>query len=267
MSSRIRIVLPDTGPLISLAHGQALELLLAFKADVRIVLTDVVEYEATHRAADLPDANAIRQFLHEQAHRIEVLPTTIGSLALADLRRLEQAGLPAALSKDIGELSITNFVMSLRTVNPGDPTLVLVEDDWFATNAYAVPGNVHLLSTSAWLDGLEQQGLIRSAAEVRTQIQANRPHFRADFKLDQAAEKNPKGSDWRGALRSDALATVWDAAPGKGQCIGPVVAMSDTEIIQSVGRGKHVVWPRSVLRVDTLAVGETVTVDESGAVT
>lgn len=80
--------------------------------------------------------------------------TTIGSIALADLKRKAEAGLPASLPKDLGELSITNFVMSLRTSNPGDPMLVVIEDDWFAENAYAVPGNIHLLSTSAWLDGL-----------------------------------------------------------------------------------------------------------------
>jgi hypothetical protein len=114
----------------------------------------------------------------------------------------EQAGLPAALPKDVGELSITNFVMSLRSTNPADPTFVLVEDDWFATNAYAVPGNVHLLSTSAWLDGLEQHGLIRSASEVRARIQSNRPHFRADFRLDQVAQKIAGGSDRRASLFS-----------------------------------------------------------------
>jgi hypothetical protein len=37
----IRIALPDTGPLISLASGDALDLLLMANADVRPVLTDL----------------------------------------------------------------------------------------------------------------------------------------------------------------------------------------------------------------------------------
>jgi hypothetical protein len=124
----IRVVLPDTGPLISLALGESLDLLLAVASDMRLVLTDVVEFEATHRADDLPDAQAIRAFLRSHADRIEVMPTTIGSIALADLQRKAEAGLPAALPKDLGELSITNFVMSLRTANPGDPMLVIIAD-------------------------------------------------------------------------------------------------------------------------------------------
>jgi hypothetical protein len=197
----IRVVLPDTGPLISLALGESLDLLLAVASDVRLVLTDVVEFEATHRADDLPDAQAIRAFLRSHADRIEVMPTTIGSIALADLKRKAEAGLPAALPKDLGELSITNFVMSLRTSNPGDPMLVIIEDDWFAENAYAVPGNIHLLSTSAWLDGLEALGRIPSASDVRSRIQSRRPNFRADFFVDLQAEKIVGGTEWPSSFK------------------------------------------------------------------
>jgi hypothetical protein len=201
----IRIVLPDTGPLISLALGDALGLLLKVSADVRIVLTDVVHHEATHRHNDLPDAKAILEFLSRNNERIEIIPTTIGSMALADIKRQLDAGVEASLSKDLGELSITNFVMSLRTVNPGEPMLVIIEDDWFAENSYAVPGNVHLLSTSAWLDGLERLKVIDSAASIRLRIQAARPHFRAGFLLDRAAAKIEGGTDWASSFKPDAL--------------------------------------------------------------
>lgn len=193
----IRIVLPDAGPLISLALGNALDLLLLASEDVRLVVTDVVEFEATHRSDRYADAVVIRRFLQEHAHRLEVLPTTIGTLALEDLRRRAVAGESASLAKDLGELSITNFVISLRTVNPGDAMLVIIEDDWFSANSFSVPGNVHLLSTSAWLDGLEALGRIPSAAAVRTRIQAARPNFRADFLLDLQAEKIQEGTEWR----------------------------------------------------------------------
>ena len=197
MRELIRIVLPDTGPLISLALGNALDLLLLASNDVRLVLTDVVEFEATHRSDRYADAVIIQRFLQDHAQRLEILPTTIGTLALADLKRRALAGEQVGLSRDIGELSITNFVISLRTVNPGDPMLVIIEDDWFAANAYSVPGNIHLLSTSAWLDGLEALGQIPSAAAVRAKIQAARPNFRADFLLGQEADKIQEGTEWR----------------------------------------------------------------------
>ena len=192
----VRIVLPDAGPLISLALGNALDLLLLAADDVRLVVTDVVEFEATHRSDQYADAVIIRNFLREHAQRVEVLPTTIGTLALADLRRRALAGEQVRLSKDLGELSITNFVISLRTINPGDPMLVIIEDDWFSANSFSVPGNVHLLSTSAWLDGLEALGQIPSAAAVRAQILAARPNFRADFLVDIEAEKVQDSSGW-----------------------------------------------------------------------
>ena len=88
-------------------------------------------------------------------------------------------------------------MISLRTVNPGAPTLVIIEDDWFAAHSFAVPGHVHLVSTSAWLGGLETLGRIPSAAAVRAQIQAARPNFRADSLLDMEAEKIPEGTEWR----------------------------------------------------------------------
>lgn len=193
----IRIVLPDAGPLISLAVGNALDLLLLASGDVRLVLTDVVEFEATHRADRYADAATIRDFLQAHAHRVEVMPTTLGTMALGDLKRRTLAGETVNLPKDLGELSITSFMISLRTVNPGDPMLVLIEDDWFATNSYAVPGNAHLLSTSAWLDGMEELGLIPSAADVRSQIQAARPNFRAGLLVDREAEKIVEGTEWR----------------------------------------------------------------------
>ena len=55
-----RVALPDTGPLISMALGESLDLLLRVARDVRLALTHVVGFEATHRAHDLPGAQAIR---------------------------------------------------------------------------------------------------------------------------------------------------------------------------------------------------------------
>lgn len=193
----IRIVIPDAGPLISLALGDALDVLLLVSSDVRIVLTDIVEFEVTHRGDRYADAVVIQEFISKQADRIEVRETTIGRLAIDEYKRKTLAGEQASLPKDSGELSITGFILSLRTVNPGEPMLVIVEDDWFSANAYAVPGNVHLLSTAALLGGLEALGRIPSAAAIRNKIQAARPNYRADFFLDQEAEKVPQGTEWR----------------------------------------------------------------------
>lgn len=201
MTRPISVVLPDTGPLISLAAGGALDLLLLARHDVRIVVTDMVHFEATHRADDFADGAAIASFLAKNEERIEVVPTTIGQFALPELKRRLAAGEQVSMPQDLGELSITNFVISIRQANPGDPMLVLIEDDWFIGNSYAVPGNVHLLSTASFLDGLEKAGVIPSAAEVRRRIQQQRPYFRADWRVDQDATRIEDGTEWASRFR------------------------------------------------------------------
>ncbi|WP_143694893.1 hypothetical protein [Variovorax sp. JS1663] len=92
--------------------------------------TDMVHFEATHRADEFADGAAIASFLAKNEGRIEVVPTTIGQLALPELKRQLAAGERVSMPQDLGELSITNFVISIRQANPGDPMLVLMEDDW-----------------------------------------------------------------------------------------------------------------------------------------
>jgi hypothetical protein len=201
MKKRIRIFIPDAGPLISLAMGDALDLLLLLSADVRLILTDVVNYEATHRSEDLDDAKKLKDFLAFNADRIEIESTFFGKLALEDLERKKTRGQSATLPRDAGEISISSLILGLRTFNPGDPTLVLMEDSWFEAMIYSLPGNVHLLSTSAWLDGLQDLGLIQSAAEIRLRIQAKKPSIKFLASIDREAEKIPEGTEWRSSFR------------------------------------------------------------------
>ncbi len=181
--------------------GDALDLLLLLSADVRLILTDVVNYEATHRSEDLDDAKTLKDFLAFNADRIEIESTFFGKLALEDLERKKKRGQSATLPRDAGEISINSLILGLRTFNPGDPTLVLMEDSWFEAMIYSLPGNVHLLSTSAWLDGLKDLGLIKSAAEIRLRIQAKKPSIKFLASIDREAEKIPEGTEWRSSFR------------------------------------------------------------------
>lgn len=149
-----RIVLPDAGPLFQLACRGALDRLL--HAGDRIVLTDVAELQVMRRSDELAGTTAVKDFLACSRDRIEILPTALGSLAVAELKRGPAEGKGGSLAKDLGELAIASFVIALRDV-PVAPTLVIVEDAWFDRWTYAVPDNVRMLSTSAWLDELEGQ--------------------------------------------------------------------------------------------------------------
>lgn len=62
------------------------------------------------------------------------------------------------------------------------------------------------------------------------------------------------------------LAESWGATPGTRTCTGPIKALSNTEVIQSAGRGKHLLWDPRHLQDGNLAVGEIVTIHENGRV-
>ncbi len=169
----IRLVIPDSGALISLAHGHLLDALFSFSDDVRLTVTDVVQYEATMRT-DLIDASRIKEFLKRNADRIKVDTTGFHKL-------IEQAiENPAIeLPKNIGEISIYGYVNDIRQDEPGIPVLVLFEDEWFLKNQYTRPRNTHLLSLAAFLKFLEKAIPGFSFDDAMDRIRNTRPGVNA----------------------------------------------------------------------------------------
>ena len=169
----IRLVIPDSGVLISLAHGDLLDTLFSFSDDVRLTVTDVVQYEATQRI-DLIDASRIKEFLKRNAARIKVDATGFHKL-------IEQAiENPAIeLPENIGEISIYGYINDIRQNEPGIPVLVLFEDEWFLKNQYTRPRNTHLLSLAAFLKFLEKAIPGFSFDDAMDRIRNTRPGVNA----------------------------------------------------------------------------------------
>ena len=147
----VRLVIPDAGILISLAHGDLLDVILKFAEKVRIVTTDIVEFEVTRRA-DLFDAKKISDFFAANKQKIVVEPTGYEGILNAAKKNPD-----LILPQNIGENSIYGFVNSIRAEVPGIPTIVLFEDNWFAKNELGVrPTMVHLVSLVAFLKYAEK---------------------------------------------------------------------------------------------------------------
>ena len=187
----IRLVIPDAGVLISLAHGDLLDALFSFTDDVRLTVTDVVKYEATLRT-DLSDANRIREFLTRNARRIKVDATGFHKL-------IEQAiENPAIeLPNNIGEISIYGYINAIRQDEPGIPVLVLFEDEWFLKNQYARPRNTLLLSLASFLKVLEKKVPGFSFNGAMDRIRNTRPGVNA-IERDIAASG---ATTWKTKLR------------------------------------------------------------------
>ncbi|MHB1231536.1 MAG: hypothetical protein ACYCZQ_02990 [Burkholderiales bacterium] len=166
-----RILIPDAGPLFSLAAADILDVLLHFP----VAITDVVKQESIDKGA-APNASIearrLLAFYSAHANLVEVVQTQYGQLLAA--AKKSNPSLDAANS---GELSIQSFLIELRNAPAQTEVAVLFEDSWFIRNAIGLPQNCELVSTSAFLLILERLRLIPSAEAAKAAIKMLRPHY------------------------------------------------------------------------------------------
>jgi len=165
-------LLPDAGPLITLAYADALDLL--FKPGWPIVLVDMVLHEVTRNqtptseklaqwaASGQVSVRATRTFRHHQQ-----------SLA---------ADPAAARTANLGELAIQETMNDFALDQPRQTGVFLFEDHKIARASFLLPDNCRKISTRAYLLFLEQQGWLESAADIeRRAIQAGRSFSKLRF--------------------------------------------------------------------------------------
>lgn len=160
-------LLPDAGPLITLAYAGALDLLLA--PGWTVCLVDMVLHEVTRNRT--PTSSQIAAWAAE--HGSFVVETNV-------CRRYVNAP-PAASKASLGELAIqeamSGFGLTLERTG-----VFLFEDHKIARASFLVPDNCRKVSTRAFLLFLEQRGLIESAAEIeRNAILAGRQFSQLRF--------------------------------------------------------------------------------------
>ncbi len=162
-----KLILPDASPLFSLAGIDRLDLLLLPKLPV--VLTDYIEWEATRNRG--ATALRIEKWIAGNRPLVTVVETETGK----DRIRKDRAGIPDR-RKNMGEITVFE-ALSNEYVGEG-PYLFLFEDEKMLrqidpTFAGAYP--VHLLTTFAFLVGLERKGLIPDADAVFDDIRGRSP--------------------------------------------------------------------------------------------
>lgn len=137
----IKIVISDSGPLISLANANALDLLLDFEPDVEVVVTDIVYHETTLGRDVHKDAEKIYQFLSKNSGHITIQGTGYGQLLLDKIKSDPNYKLPP----DAGEMSIMSY-----DINSDDPAIVLFEDKWFL-DPKRLKSSSNIVSTCAFV--------------------------------------------------------------------------------------------------------------------
>ena len=207
MARTINVVIPDSGPLISLAKSGHLDLLLLFSSEVRILIADVVAYEVTRFADKYPDAAVITRFIAENAPRVHVEKTELGATLIAAMQLWDTyqsaspekksilehaAGLkPESPPRNGGETAILGLAREMTYAHKENVILVLSEDRRFLSAAIGL-AQTHVLSTRAFLEGLSKLGKI-SLDDVWSDIEAHR----AGVNPDSVDESDPEEeTDW-----------------------------------------------------------------------
>lgn len=146
----IKLVISDSGPLLSLAKADSLDLLISLGSHVNVVITDVVYYETTFRR-ELEDAQIICQFISKNSGVVTIEETSYGSVILEKTKTDPDYKVPA----DCGEMSIMSCA-----INKDEPALVLFEDNWFINKKQSFKGGTVFISTAAFIDLALERKLI-----------------------------------------------------------------------------------------------------------
>jgi len=218
--STVRIVVPDAGPLITLAKLGLLEALLVFKEDVRIVLTDYVEFEITRRRHELDDAMRIHKFIVANAGRIEIEETGLGKSykklftvkerLAKDPELAQQLGVDLEMPEDPGEMTIIQYIRDLIARPPGTPVLIMAEDDYFLREVSPVPGNAHVVSTRAFLNALPRIANLKDKPALWNAVAKFRAASEHAAVVDRPAQKID--TTWEDAIDGDSAASIVRAA-------------------------------------------------------
>ncbi len=159
------VLLPDAGPLITLAYADALDVL--FKPGWSVALVDMVLFEVTRNHT--PTSEKLAQWA--LAHQLPILPTKI-------YERYSQALSSSAVAppkSNLGELAIQESMNHFALESPPKTGVFLFEDHKIARASFIVPDNCRKVSTRAFLLFLEQKGWLASATDIeRKAIQAGR---------------------------------------------------------------------------------------------
>lgn len=185
------VLLPDAGPLITLAYADALDLL--HKPGWQVKLVDMVLHEVTRHAT--PTSEKIQRWVEERS--IPVLATQTLQRHLA----AQPTGAALPRKANLGELAIQETMTDLATATPHTTGVFLFEDHKIARASFMLPDNCRKVSTRAWLQFLEGKGWIDSAAAVERAAVANgrsfsQMRFPREFMAEGREPNEERERDW-----------------------------------------------------------------------
>jgi len=134
------VLLPDAGPLITLAYADSLDLL--FRPGWTVALVDMVLHEVTRNQT--PTSEKLARWA--EIHKLPVLPTKISQRYQQNL----SANVVAPRKSNLGELAIQEAMNDFALESPPKTGVFLFEDHKIARASFLVPDNCRKVSTRAF---------------------------------------------------------------------------------------------------------------------
>ena len=174
------LVIPDAGPLISLQKAGCLHLLL--KLEIPIIVLDAVYYEVVVDPEKYESDKELKEFFDLN---VKYYTTYVGDVMLQKRNSGEKC-------KQMGDAAILEFMQNdVEDLAKDNPLLLLLEDSGLLISFKNRFSNVHFLSTTGFLRGLEREKIIDSADAVLQRIGLNtRLSYTPDYEPHDESRKD-----------------------------------------------------------------------------
>jgi len=191
MTRTVDLIIPDSGPLISLAHARRLDLVLVF--DRPVVIADIVKLECLKKPGS-PDHEVLADWFARTGNRVRIYDTGMRGVYEAAIER-ERSGEEPRATSGYGDAALAYMLRRLDSVAGAETIpLVLLEDSKAARSLQRFE-KAHILSTRTWLNSLERAGVIPSADRVIGQMRAAGRDLSA-VQVDRPGQEDDLRSDW-----------------------------------------------------------------------
>lgn len=157
---KISLIVTDASPLITLAVAGELDVLLLPR--IKIIIPDMVRFEVV-RHIDRPGAIDILDWIGEHENRDLVVGKTVEYDEFKILYKYDHN----VKTRNRGEQAAAEILAS-ELQHGADAAILLFEDSGIRKTNFLVrlPDNVLVMSTSAFLAGLQKKGWIKSADDI-----------------------------------------------------------------------------------------------------
>jgi hypothetical protein len=184
-----KLIVPDTGPLITLAAADCLDYLLY--PTVPVYVPDAVLYEATVKS-DALGAQSITEWAQRHSQQVYPLVTQV----FADHLAMLEAGLRA--TRDLGERAAIEAIRHTLALAKNERAIFITEDDRLLTGTYVVldvdRDRMISITTRDFLEGLEEAQRINSADDLSSRGRCG-PLGKSSHRTHWPARKGNRGRE------------------------------------------------------------------------